>query len=161
MELKPILYLLAAITWYFFKKANADKTEKPITFSKQTPDPPFVKTSKAVLKTSSNKPIENKEKGFLSKELASNRKMFNVKTESNKPRIKLEKPTAIGKTRRNNAIPDSILSTEYLVIESENANTSGDSSKSIGNIIGDKFRSADYDWKQTMVINELLRPVYF
>jgi hypothetical protein len=159
MDLKFLFYVLAGLAWVFLKK-EGKKT--PIVL----PAPPLKTNEKSVdartkqIKFSGVAPGDKKEKNDMVAELAAKRAAGTqpVKILAKNRVFKAETPVFANQFE---ASMESKNASFPLGYEAETGFQMTDTNISEGNRIGEKLQSANYDWKHTMVINELLRPVYF
>jgi hypothetical protein len=148
MEIKIIVYLVAGIFWFIFN--NKKKVKKDS--SKIDLPQPF-QTAKAPVIT------QTVERQIQTKTSDSNRRDKALQDEL----IRSPKPNSSVSTKKNNFIASETAN--YDVITTLNLveiDSNGDyEQNSIGNRIGEDIRNGNIDLRQAVVINELLRPVYF
>jgi hypothetical protein len=149
MEVKTLVYLLAAILWFLFK--NREEQKKSQTAKNDIPNPKNP-TESSIPKVIPYRPFSKPEKPAI----PFNNKAVSVVQE------RLDKQNAEKKLiaeiiENKKAERDaSFVQIQLSQIEIKHENDV----KSVGNLIGDDLRNGKIDWRQAVVINELLRPAY-
>ncbi len=159
MEFKLLFYVLAGLAWVFLKKGDK---KTPVVL----PSRPLKTNEKSIdsrtkqIKFSGGTLGAKKEKNDLAAELAAKRSVGTqpVKTLAKERVFKAATPVFANQFE---VLIEPKNATFQLGSDAQTMIQMTDTNISEGNRIGEKLQSANYDWKHTMVINELLRPVYF
>lgn len=150
MEIKFLVYLVAGIIWFIFN--NKNKVKKESTTKDDLVRPVLVETvstqAQKIDKQSSTYRIPaNRTKNVVQNDMIGNSKLQPIQ-ELTKKKIFIA-----SKTEKSDA------TAAFAIIEID---TNVDYEQySIGNKIGIDIRNGNFDLRQAVVINELLRPVYF
>ena len=150
MEIKFLLYLVAGIVWFIFN--NKNKVKKDTNNKGDLLRPDLVQTistqAQNIDKQTSTFRIPTKSTKNVAQGGMNRNSKLQPTLEATKNKIFI-----VPKTEKSDA------TAAFMIIEID-SNVDYEQ-YSIGNRIGMDIRSGNFDLRQAVVINELLRPVYF